>query len=235
MVARGDLGVEIEFEEIPSVQKFLIKKAIAAGKHCITATQMLESMIKNPRPTRAEITDIANSIYDGTSAIMLSGETAVGKHPIETVKTMVSIAKYTEEDIDYKKRFNNFAYTKAYPIDSDAICMAGVALANSIEAAAILGITMSGATANRLAQFRPDCLVIGLTPSEKVYNQMALTWGVLPLFIPQNENIIELYDICIEKARNKGLIEKNDKVVITSGFPLGLSGETNNIRVIEIN
>ncbi|MCL2676014.1 MAG: pyruvate kinase, partial [Firmicutes bacterium] len=234
MVARGDLGVEIDFEEIPAVQKFLIKKALLAGKHCITATQMLESMIKNPRPTRAEITDVANSIYDGTSAIMLSGETAVGKHPVDTVRTMVSIARYTERDIDYCKRFGEFAFDKAYKNVSDAVCMSAVSLAHNIGAQAIVASSVGGKTTNMVAHFRPCCKILGFTSNEKVFNQMALTWGVTPYCLQVYVSAAELFRDCFAVAKADGTLKKGDTIVTTAGIPLGVSGQTNNVRAMKV-
>lgn len=232
MVARGDMGVEIALEEIPVLQKKLIKKAYIAGKQVITATQMLESMMHNPRPTRAETTDIANAIYDGTSAIMLSGETAAGQYPVEAVKTMARIAVRTESDIDYKKRFNHRADQE---IDlcsvTNAISHATCAAAHDLSAAAVITVTKSGTTAKMISKFRPECPIIGCATSEKVMRQMNLSWGVSPLLLEEKASTDELFESAVDKAVEAGLIKEGDLVVITAGVPLGQSGTTNMMRV----
>jgi pyruvate kinase len=232
MVARGDMGVEIPLEEIPVIQKKLIKKAYIAGKQVITATQMLESMIHNPRPTRAETTDVANAIYDGTSAIMLSGETAAGLHPIEAVQTMDRIARRTERDIDYKKRFN---HRSEMEIDlcsvTNAISHATCAAAHDLSAAAIITVTKSGTTAKMISKFRPDCPIIGCATSEKVMRQMNLSWGVTPIVLKEQASSDKLFSHAVEEAAHAGLIKDGDLVVITAGVPLGQSGTTNMLRV----
>lgn len=231
MVARGDMGVEIALEEIPVIQKLLITKAYTAGKQVITATQMLESMVHNPRPTRAEITDVANAIYDGTSAIMLSGETAAGMFPVESVETMARIAVRTERDIDYKKRF----ITRRPNIDlcniTNAISHATCAAAHDLGAAAIITVTKSGETAKMISKFRPDCQIIGCSPDEKVARQMNLSWGVAPLLIEEKQSTDELFAHSLKRALEAGLIKNGDLVVITAGVPLGVSGTTNMLRV----
>lgn len=232
MVARGDMGVEIPFEEIPVIQKKLIKKAYMEGKQVITATQMLESMIHNPRPTRAEATDVANAIYDGTSAIMLSGETAAGLYPVESVKTMAKIALRTERDIDYKKRFN---HRSEQEIDlcsvTNAISHATCAAAHDLSAAAIITVTKAGTTAKMVSKFRPDCAIIGCATSEKVMRQMNLSWGVTPIVLEEQASSDDLFFRAVEQAVKAGLIKEGDLVVITAGVPLGQSGTTNMIRV----
>ena len=235
MVARGDMGVEIDFEKIPSIQKILIRKCYNAGKIVVTATQMLESMINNPRPTRAEITDVANAIYDGTSAIMLSGESAVGKHPVEAVRTMTSIARMTEQDIDYIKRFNNFyPQSKARDITS-AISHATVTTAHDLSASAIITVTKSGATARMISKFRPYTRIIGATVDEKVWRQLSLSWGVIPVKCKLKNNTDALFDHAVEVSLNAGAVKKGDTVVITAGIPLGISGTTNMLKVHEID
>lgn len=231
MVARGDMGVEIPFEMIPSIQKKIIKKAYRAGKQVITATQMLESMIQNPRPTRAEITDVANAIYDGTSAIMLSGETAAGKHPVEAVETMALIAESTEGQIDYVTHFNNAAAASANRRITDAISHATVTTAHDLGAKAIITVTKSGSTARMISKHRPKCMIIGCTTSETVCRQMNLSWGVIPLMCDEKENSDELFAHAVETAKANRLIQENDIVVITAGIPLGISGTTNMLRV----
>lgn len=230
MVARGDMGVEIPFEQIPAIQKELIHKAYNAGKQVITATQMLESMITNPRPTRAEITDVANAIYDGTSAIMLSGETAAGKYPVEAVKTMALIAKTTEGDIDYIGRFNK-RVSDGKPSITDAISHATVTTAHDLDAAAIITVTKGGTTARTLSKFRPKCKIIGLTTDVATYHQMNLSWGIQPGLIEEKDNTDELIRHAINVALKNGYIKKGDLVVITAGVPLGMSGTTNLLKV----
>ncbi len=230
MVARGDMGVEIPFEKIPAIQKELIHKAYNAGKQVVTATQMLESMISNPRPTRAEITDVANAIYDGTSAIMLSGETAAGKYPVEAVKTMALIAETTEGDIDYISRFKKRDDVED-PTITDAISHATVTTAHDLKAAAILTVTKSGATARILSKYRPDCPIIGLTTDEISCRHMNMSWGVLPGIIEEMDNTDALISRAIEVSLEKGYLKKDDLVVITAGVPLGMSGTTNLLKV----
>ena len=233
MVARGDMGVEIPFEKIPSIQKDLIHKAYNAGKQVITATQMLESMINNPRPTRAEITDVANAIYDGTSAIMLSGETAAGKYPVDVVKTMSLIAETTEGDIDYVRRFQKRDNVD-HPSITDAICHATVTTAHDLKAAAVLTVTKSGATARILSKYRPDCPIIGLTTDAVTCHQMNMSWGVLPGIIEEMDNTDELISRAIHVALEKGYLKEGDLVVITAGVPLGMSGTTNLMKVEKV-
>ena len=230
MVARGDMGVEIPFEMIPSIQKKIIQKAYRAGKQVITATQMLESMITNSRPTRAEITDVANAIYDGTSAIMLSGETAAGAHPVESVETMSRIAETTEGQIDYVTHFNNAAAEVNRRI-TDAISHATVTTAHDLGAKAIITVTKSGSTARMISKHRPQCMIIGCTTDETVCRQMNLSWGVVPLLCDEKKNTDELFSHAVEVARKNGLVTAGDVVVITAGIPLGISGTTNMLKV----
>lgn len=231
MVARGDMGVEIPFEKIPSIQKMIIEKVFAAGKIVVTATQMLESMIKNPRPTRAEITDVANAIYDGTSSIMLSGETAMGAHPVEAVKTMALIARTTEQDINYIERFEKFAQKHVSGDITSAISHATVTTAHDLNAAAIITVTKSGNTARQISKYRPHCLIISATTSEKVRRQNNLSWGVLPIMCEEKSNTDELFEHAVEVAKKTGYIKKGDLVVITAGILLGQSGTTNMLKV----
>ncbi|HQO40099.1 MAG TPA: pyruvate kinase [Spirochaetota bacterium] len=230
MVARGDMGVEISFEEIPRLQKLIIKKTLNAGKPAITATQMLDSMIRNPRPTRAEITDVANAIYDGTSAIMLSGETAVGRFPELTVATMAKIAEKTEMDIDYVKNFENTHINISKNI-TDAISYSTVSAAHSLGAAAIISITKSGHTSRMVSRYRPRCIIIASTPLEKVYNQLALSWGVVPVHAEEATTTDEIFQNSVENAFNEKLVGNGDLVVITGGMPVGISGTTNMIKI----
>ncbi len=232
MVARGDMGVEVPFEEVPAIQKKMIKRADAAGKYVITATQMLDSMIHHPRPTRAEATDVANAIYDGTTAIMLSGETAAGEYPVEALKTMVRIAEKTEEDIDYIGRLRKRDY--AYTDDTTAISHATCNIAVEVNADAILTVTMSGFTASMVSMYKPNCPVIACTINPTVCRQANLMFGVLPLHIRQEDTADELFREAINSAKNAGYLKEGDKVVLTAGVPLGIPGRTNMIRVEEI-
>lgn len=230
MVARGDMGVEIPFEMIPSIQKSIIRKAYSAGKQVITATQMLESMITNPRPTRAEITDVANAIYDGTSAIMLSGETAAGTHPVEVVETMALIAETTEGQIDYVTHFKTFAKDANKTI-TNAISHATVTTAHDLGAKAIITVTKSGSTARMISKHRPQAMIIGCTTNAIVCRQMSMSWGVVPLMCDEKKNTDELFSHALEVAKSNGFVSKGETVVITAGIPLGISGTTNMLKV----
>ena len=231
MVARGDMGVEIPFEEIPQIQKMLIKMGYNANKMVITATQMLESMIKNPRPTRAETTDVANAIYDGTSAIMLSGETAAGDHPVEAVKTMALIAETTEKSIDYKKQFRKLDLSTSVNV-STAISHATVEAAMDLGATAIMTVTKTGTTARMLSRFRPECPIISCTPKEITWRQLNLSWGVIPLMAEETmTSTDDLIHHAVQKAVDANLLKNGDLVVITAGVPLGVSGTTNLMKV----
>lgn len=230
MVARGDLGVEIALEEIPIIQKELIQKAYNAGLQVITATQMLDSMMKNPRPTRAESTDVANAIYDGTSAIMLSGETAAGDYPVQSLKTMSRIAERTEQDIDYKKRFSRREITEQ-PNVTSAISHATCTTAHDLGAAAIITVTKSGKTARMISKYRPVCPIISGTTDPKVHRQMNLSWGVVPIMVEEKKNTDDLFDHVVNVARKENLVKDGDLCVITAGVPLGISGTTNLLKV----
>ena len=232
MVARGDMGVEVPFEEVPVVQKKLIKMAEAAGKYVITATQMLDSMIHHPRPTRAEATDVANAIYDGTTAIMLSGETAAGDYPVEALKTMSRIAERTEADIDYVGRLKKRDYAPSD--DTTAISHATCSIAAEVNADAIVTVTMSGFTASMVSMYKPNCPVIACTINPIVCRQANLMFGVVPLHIRQEDTADELFREALSAARNAGLLKSGDKVVLTAGVPLGIPGRTNMIRVEEV-
>lgn len=232
MVARGDMGVEIAMEEVPVLQKKMIKMAVAKGKHVITATQMLESMIKNPRPTRAEATDIANAIYDGTTAIMLSGESAAGLYPVEAVKTMARIAERAEKALDYRARMEK-GNEESLDITT-AISYATCSVAMDLNAAAIITVTMSGFTANMISRYKPGCTIIGCAMDERVCRQLNLLWGVSPLPIKEEEDTEELFQDAVEMSKQAGLIKKGDTVVITAGVPLRIAGRTNMIRVVEV-
>lgn len=233
MVARGDMGVEIPLEEVPVVQKEIIKKVYGVGKQVITATQMLESMIQNPRPTRAEANDVANAVYDGTSAIMLSGETASGKYPLECVRTMARIAARTEQEIDYRKRFAQSLLPTEGNI-TNAISKATINAAMELEAKAIVTVTDSGRTAYMISRYRPFCPVIACTSKEQTYRQLSLSWGVIPLLIEEGENLDQLFEHSIQAVQKAGLAEEGDVIVLTAGVPIGTSGTTNLLKVHRI-
>lgn len=232
MVARGDMGVELPMEEVPIIQKKMIKMAVAAGKHVITATQMLESMINNPRPTRAEANDVANAIYDGTTAIMLSGESAAGKYPVEAVETMARIAERTENAIDYDSRM-----LRSTPRNLDdvttAISYATCTTSMRLSAQAIITVTMSGFTAGMVSRYKPKCQIVACSVNPRVCRQMALMWGVTPILMSKEETTKELFDEAIHLVKKHGLVENGDTVVLTAGMPLGVSGKTNMIQVME--
>ena len=231
MVARGDLGVEIPAEELPYLQKMMIQKCNDQFKTVITATQMLDSMMKNPRPTRAEATDVANAIYDGTSAIMLSGETAAGAYPIEAVQTMVKIAESTEASINYRKRFKERT-TLVNPDITNAISHACCTTAMDLNASAIISVTKSGFTARMVSKYRPESPVVACVMDEKAYRQLNLSWGVTPIMMCQLEkNTDQLFDLAVETAEKAGIVQQGEVVVITAGVPLGVSGTTNLIKV----
>ena len=230
MVARGDMGVEIPMEDIPVIQKTLIAKCYNAGKQVITATQMLESMTHSPRPTRAEITDVANAIYDGTSAIMLSGETAAGQYPVEAVAMMAKIAIRTEGDIDYRRRFSERG-PEIFSGVTGAISHATCTTAHDLNAAAIITVTKSGSTARMISKYRPETPIIGCATTEKVCRHMNLSWGVTPLLIDEMDNTDDLFRHAVDKAFSCGLVKDGDLVVITAGIPIGISGTTNMLKV----
>lgn len=230
MVARGDMGVEIPFEEIPSLQKMIISKTINMGKPVITATQMLDSMIRNPRPTRAEITDVANAIYDGTSAIMLSGETAIGRYAELSVATMSKIAEKTDTDIDFINNFEKRIGTISKNV-TDAISYSTCSAAHSLDAAAIITITKSGHTSRMVSRYRPGCPIIASTPLEKVYHQLALVWGVTPVLTEEVSSTDEIFEQAVNSVLNAGMLKNGDIVIITGGIPVGVSGTTNMIKI----
>jgi pyruvate kinase len=230
MIARGDMGVEMPYEELPAIQKRIIKKVYNAGKQVITATQMLDSMIKNPRPTRAETTDVANAIYDGTSAIMLSGETAAGAYPVEALKAMVRITLQTEADIDYKKRFRQMDHI-GNPDITDAISRATVTTAHDLNAKMIITVTTSGKTARMISRYRPECQIMGCSTDPTVCRQLNLAWGITPLLIAVEHDTFELFDHAIEAVEKAGYLKDGELAVLTAGVPLGTSGTTNIIKV----
>jgi pyruvate kinase len=229
MVARGDMGVEIPFEELPEIQKKLIKGCFKEGKAVITATQMLESMINNPRPTRAEISDVANAVYDGTAATMLSGETAAGKYPVEAVKAMTKIILQTESAINYKKRFHGLN-VEVNAID-DAISHAAINAAHDLNAKAIISVTYSGMTARKISGFRPSLPIIAATRCVSTYYRLSIIWGVIPVQAEEKKKTDELMVHACECAQKTHLVKPGDLVVMTAGVPLGLSGNTNIIKV----
>ena len=229
MVARGDLGVEIPFVEVPAIQKLLIQKCRLLGKRVITATEMLESMIHNPRPTRAEISDVANAVYDGSSAIMLSGETAAGKYPVEAVKNMAEIAEYTEEHIDYKKRFAHTEYKIKNNLDaiSHAVC----SMAIDVNAKCIVVNSVSGKTARMVSRFRCPCNILGTTTDEKAWRQLNLSWGVIPCLSEEFSSVDVMFYQAINQAQKTFNLKTGDNVVLTGGRINGLSGNTDTIKV----
>ena len=229
MVARGDLGVEIPFVEVPTVQKYLIKKCRLLGKRVITATEMLESMISNPRPTRAEISDVANAVYDGSSAIMLSGETAAGKHPVEAVRNMAEIAEFTERGIDYKQWFLSTEFKMRNNID--AVSHATCAMAVDVDAKCIVVNSMSGQTARMVSRFRCPIDIIGMTTDEKAWRKLNLSWGVTPVLSEEYSSIEVLFYRALGEAKRVKGLKKGDNVVLTGGQINGRPGNTNMIRL----
>lgn len=229
MVARGDLGVEVPFEELPSIQKTIIHKCRVHGKRSITATEMLESMIKQPRPTRAEISDVANAVYDGSSAIMLSGETAAGAYPVEAVKAMARIAAQAEENTQYI----NYIKPEDYHIKtlSEALSHSACTLAQDIGAKLIVACTRSGYTAKLVSRFRPMIDIIGMTTDERAYRKLALSWGVIPIMSEEFYSVDVLFHYGKRAAIVTGLVKKGDKIVLTGGTPNGKSGNSNLINV----
>ncbi|HIV53221.1 MAG TPA: pyruvate kinase [Candidatus Mediterraneibacter norwichensis] len=230
MIARGDMGVEIPLEHVPIIQQKIIEKVYEAGKVVITATQMLDSMMIHPRPTRAETTDVANAIYQGTSAIMLSGETAAGKYPVEALKMMVKIAAHMERNIEYNGIFRRRERSED-PDITNAISHATCMTAIDLKANAILAVSKTGNTARMISKYRPECLIVGCSSSEKVYRQLNLSWGILPLQIREEYSSEILCLRAIEAAQAHGIVGDGDKVVFTGGIPLGIPGRTNLIRV----
>ncbi len=231
MVARGDLGVEIPTEQVPLAQKHMIKRCNALGLPVITATQMLDSMMRNPRPTRAETTDVANAIFDGTDAIMLSGETAAGKYPIESVQTMSVIAQAAEGSLDYEAVLKNIQASKTDDTVTYAVSHATVNTAMDLDASAIITATASGFTARKISRFRPCAPVIAATSSDKVRRKMNLVWGVQTVKIDTATSTDEIFDLALEASRDAGLVNKGDLVVMSAGVPVGVAGATNLMKV----
>jgi pyruvate kinase len=230
MVARGDLGVEMPLQQVPIIQKDLIRRCYGKGKPVITATQMLESMTRAPRPTRAEVSDVANAIVDGTSAVMLSGETAMGEFPLEAVRMMASIAEHTEANLDYEEFAKARIQSAAVSI-TDAISQGTVEIAHDLGAAAILCSTSSGYTARMVSRLRPYMPIIAATARPETYRRLALIWGVRPLLVPATTSTDEMLAATVRGAREAGWIHVGDTVVITSGVPVGTPGHTNLIKV----
>lgn len=229
MVARGDLGVEIPFVEVPAIQKFLINKCRMVGKRVITATEMLESMIQNPRPTRAEISDVANAVYDGSSAVMLSGETAAGLHPVEAVRNMAEIAEFTEQHISYARRFRNADFQIKNTLD--AISHATCAMAMDVNARCIAVCSITGITARMVSRFRCPSPIIGMTTDPKVYRKLALSWAVTPVLVEQYPSMEVLFYQASCVAKQYMDLQKGDNIVITGGRVTGQPGNTNFIKV----
>ena len=232
MIARGDMGVEIPFKMLPAIQKKLITKCRLLGKRVITATEMLESMISNPRPTRAEISDIANAVYDGTSAIMLSGETAAGKYPIESVRTMAEIAETTESNIHYNKRFHNSAFEIRDSVDAISHSTCGMAI--DLNAKAIVACSLSGMTARMVSRFRSPVPILGLTTDERTWRRLALSWGVIPAMCERFSSTDVLFYTAKKIAEQELSLDKGDKIIITGGDTSGTSGNTSLIKIENI-
>ncbi len=233
MVARGDLGVEVPSEVVPYIQKTIIQKCNDAFKPVITATQMLDSMIRNPRPTRAEATDVANAIYDGTDAIMLSGETAAGKYPVEALRMMVKIAKETESHLDYTNILKNNKEQRSKSISS-AICYSAVATAMSIKASLIIASSFSGYTARIVSKFKPESYIIGLSPLDRTLRKMQIYWGVTPLKTQEVNSTDHLLEEAVKAVADNNYAEKGDTLILTAGVPAGKAGITNIIKVVTV-
>ena len=240
MLARGDLGVEIDAKRIPQLQKEIIQKCNYHGKLVITATQMLDSMIRNPRPTRAEVTDVANAVYDGTDAVMLSGESANGKYPVEAARTMASIVEYTEQFLNYKQFKTIMVEKKMYESIGNAMCAASVTTASELKATAIVASTLSGITASMISKYRPITPIYALSPSQTVTRQMMLFWGVTPIWARRAETTDELFESSVEELKERKLLKSGDLCVITAGVLSRLQKQqaptgTNIMRVIKVD
>jgi pyruvate kinase len=229
MIARGDLGVEIPFVEVPAVQKKLTKKCRMLGKRVITATEMMESMIHNPRPTRAEISDVANAVYDGTSCIMLSGESAAGKYPVEAVKAMAEIAEYTEQHTDYKQRFLSTEYTGNNNLDR--ISHAACSMAMDLDAKAIVVCSVSGKTAMLVSRFRTPVDIIGMTTDKKIWRRLSMSWGVTPVMADEFPSMDVMFYYAKKAAVETLNLNPGDNILLTGGPINGCQGNTNTIKV----
>lgn len=239
MVARGDLGVEVPFEALPEIQKNIIKTCISRGKRVVTATQMLESMAKNPRPTRAEVSDVANAVYDGTSAIMLSGETSVGKYPVETVATMSRIAENAERTIHYDRRRSTRLEFQNMNVGGDAktnaIAHATCSTTHDLGAKCIVAFTDSGSTARAVSTYRPGAPIVGATPSKKTYHRLTMSWGVIPVLTEgQSTSDAELFDLSARAAIKACGLQAGDIMTVTAGVPVGKANYTNSLRVLQL-
>ena len=230
MVARGDLGVEIDFTELPGIQKTIIDRSFSFGKPIVTATQMLDSMMVNPRPTRAEISDVANAIYDGTSAIMLSGETAAGAYPVEALKTMSAIAERTEQE-GFHLRGRTMDFNPGKISVSDATAHAACLTARDVNAAAIVTVSESGTTARLLSKYRPQQPIIACVMREQVQRQLSLSWGITPLMMSLAHSTDELIEMSTALAKENGYLHNGELAVVTAGVPVGVSGTTNMIKI----
>lgn len=230
MIARGDMGVEIPLEEVPVIQKMIIRRVYNSGKYVITATQMLDSMMNHPRPTRAETNDVANAIYDGTSVIMLSGETAAGKYPVEAIRTMSKIAERTENDINYRRRFRENDSDSNRDV-TNAISHATCAAAYDLEASAIITVTQSGQTARMISKYRPQMPIVGCTTQIATYRHLCMSWGVIPVLCEEQKTEDDLFNHAIARAKERGIIKDGDLVAITAGVPLGIPGTTNLLKI----
>lgn len=231
MIGRGDMGVEIPFERLPGIQKHFIRSCCQAGKTVITATQMLDSMEENRRPTRAEISDVANAVFDGSSAVMLSGETAAGKYPVDAVKTMARIAEQAEQDAFAADIYKNIWHAMDHSDNTNAVSAAACTMAEQTYAQAIIADTSTGKAARRVAKYRPAQMILAATPSEKVYHQLSLVWGVYPLRTQPVDSVDVLFHCAIEKAKELGYLHSGDTVVMTAGIPLNTHGSTNMVKV----
>lgn len=234
MIARGDMGVEVDFEKLPGLQKKFIKECCKAGKTVITATQMLESMTNSAAPTRAEITDVANAVFDGTSAVMLSGESAAGKYPVETVKVMSKIVSQAENDAEEVKQYKFLEVDADEKDISNAVGHAACTTARDIKASAIIAVTTSGYTAEKMAKYKPATPIIAATPNKKTYHQQALTRGVYPVLTKFSDNLTCLMDEAVLGAERMNFVKKGDCIVLSAGMPLQVAGTTNLIRVITV-
>lgn len=235
MIARGDMGVEVDFERLPGIQKRFIKKCYQAGKMVITATQMLESMIEHPTPTRAEISDVANAVFDGTSAVMLSGETAIGKFPLRAVSAMAKIAEQAEHDAFISDVFGSISYDIDYNDITGALCDAACTTASDIKAKAIVTLTTTGKSARRMSKFRPSQPIVAATPRIKTFNQLSLSWGVYPVLALEQHTSDQLFQHAIDCAKELDLVTPGDLVVIAAGVPVATPGNTNTLKVEVVN
>lgn len=235
MVARGDMGVEVDFERLPGIQKRFIKKCYQAGKMVITATQMLESMIEHPTPTRAEISDVANAVFDGTSAVMLSGETAIGKYPLRAVRAMAKIAEQAEHDAFDSDVFGSIKYDIDYSDVTGALCDAACTTASDIKAKAIVTLTTTGKSARRMSKFRPAQPIVAATPRLKTFHQLSLSWGVYPVLALEQHTTEQLFQHAVDCAKELDLVTPGDLVVIAAGVPVATPGNTNMLKVEVVN